>query len=850
MKQILIICINLIFLSLPVNSIAQKYSKVLGRPFVFDKPLDINGFFLSPISKTTEDKDKSKPWVVICDRTSQDLTTTYTEKEGTKEFKRIQFKDKFYVLEEDGEWIRIGSPNLVQNGKKRLTIDGSVEDFGWIKKENMLLWTSGLLDVKTKIHKKAFLLNKKSDIENIIKKKEKQIVEIFAGPKTKEVLGDKTIYEFYFVLKKEKGKYLLAKEAKILPNAKTDWADDIIGWVTANRLTEWNSRICLEPNFEEQAFNERKSNDQFYLRAYADESDAIEHAQNGTVNSEKVEWDNDPAKLDPTKLAEKDPRRYKGGVVRFPMLGSNSSTFYSGVIGEIHAGTQTTIKEVNYSSIVSKIGENEVAKSNYSVFFLIEGTESMNTYRETITNSIKEIKTSYSQIPNVRYGAAVYRDGFEKEMKRQFNLTPLSNDSESVIKFVNDINFGSQGDNDPYTCMHYGLDQTLINGGFVKGETNIVYVIGNYGDYSGSALRVRKAMVDKDATLMNDIDPIVEKLSALDVHLVGVQCKRDDGRKTSLFTDQCEDLMLESAKAQYNLYKKVNQFTSDITLLGEDNIRLKVDNDNSYSSRLVGGAVKGYVAHPSEDGTFNNDMVKKQIVSAGTKITDFVKQFWVEIDRIIDDGASFDNVSSGEFAPAAAKQIMSLLSDTSRAGYDPTDIQKLSRTKYKLYTSVYLPKHISTASEPTYSYVLFMPEDDLSSYCKELDKIVYALDGGSTDELRREIYNMFIELLQKYTGNDNLKKLASKSTDELRRIMHGLGEEGLGKDILTQKNDFVINEILHKKKMSDDEVYDFANSLMTNESKLRRIYKKGKQYEFSYTSGGNTYFWIPLDWTF
>ncbi len=836
----------MILLSLPISSSAQNYSKVLGLPIEFKFPLDDNSHYKTDLNEF----DRSIPWVVICDRTSQSLTTTYTEKEGTTEFKHLKFKDKFYVLEEEEEWIRIGSPDLEKNSNKRLTIVGSVEDFGWIKKENMLLWTSGLLDDKTQIHKKAFLLNKKDDIENIIKKKEKQIVNIYAGPKTQNVIGDKTIYEFYFVLKKEKGKYLLAKESKLLPNAKSDWADDLIGWVDARRLTEWNSRICLEPNFGGEAFNERKNNSQFQLRAYADELDAIEHAQNGTIKLDKVEWDNDPVKLDPAKLADKDPRRYKGGVVRFPMLGSNSKTFYSGVIGEIHAGTKTTIAEVNYSSIISKIGENELAKGNYSVFFLIEGTESMNTYRRAITNSIKEIKTSYAQIPNVRFGAAVYRDGFEKEKKRQFDLLPLTDDSESVIKFVNNINFGSQGDNDPYTCLHYGVDQALSNGGFVKGETNIVYVIGNYGDYSGSALRVRKAMVDKDATLINDIEPIVEKLSMLDVHLVGVQCKRDDGRKTGLFTDQCEDLMLESAKAQYNLYKQVNQFTSDITLLGEDNIRLKVDKDNSYSSRLIGGAVKGYVAHPSEDGMFNNDVTKKQIVRSGEKIFEFVNQFWKEIDRVIDDGASFDNISSGEFAPAAAKQIMSLLEDTSRTGYDPSDIQKLASTKYKLYTSVYLPKHINKATEPTYSYVLFMPEDDLSEYCKELDKIVYALDGGSTDELRRVIHDMFIELLQKYTGNDNLKKLAAKSTDEVRRIMHGLGEEGLGQDVLTQENDFVINEILHKKKMTDDDVYNFANGLMSNELKLRRILKKGSQYEFSYTSGGNTYFWIPLDWTF
>lgn len=818
---------------------AQNFKKVLGRPYAFEKPLNNETYYLMETKK----KENNVPWVVICDRSSKELNQTFAAPGEGVVVKQLKYKDWFYVVDEKGDWIRIAKAKL----SKGVKVQGQVNDFGWIHKKNMLLWTSGLLSSKTQINLKAFLLNKKEDIAKIIRLEKKEVVKIFSGPETEETVGQKTIYEFYFIMKKEGDRFLLAKEARLSPNSVTDWKADLVGWVREGRLTEWDTRICLEPNFQKDAFKERQDNEKYQMRAFSTESAAETHASKASITNSEVEWENDPVKLSPNQLASKDPKRFKGGVVRFPMLYNTTNYYSTGVIGEIHVG-QETIGEVPYSGIVDELNNNSISKDNYSIFFLIEGSSSMQSYKQSIVETIISIKKDLiGNVKNVQFGAAIYRDGLEKEKDKIFKLQPFTDQLGQVTGFIEESEFGQWHDNDNYTCLHYGLSESIKNAGFNDAYTNIVYVIGNYGDYSSHVLRKRKAQNEDDPTLIVDTQPIIEKLSELNVHLIGVQCKRDDGKRSGTFTDQCQDLILESAKLQYSSYKDATKYISDLKLVSSENIKLE-DASSEGISRLIGAAAKGFVAQPEEGQSSSTDKVTTVMKTAGSEVNEFVRGFWGEMSRIVDEGAPIDNVSAGPFAPAAARQIMDLINSSS-SGFSKEDVQKIAKNKYKLYTKVYIPKHIEGAFHPTHSFVLFMPDKDLEDYMTKIEQITYALNGASPDELRVEIYNMFIGLLKYYTGNDNQKSLSKKGTEYVRQVMQGLEKEGLG-DFLKNDQDFVIGDILSKRKMSDEKVKIFTDRLLENSRQLSRVRKKGDNYEFSYTSGGVTYYWIPIEWTF
>ena len=246
--------IHLLFLLLPLSPLlAQKDpTRVLGKPAAFFKPVELKQEEINERFNGRKNKDYSGevPWIVFADH---DLAQTYDQPEDGRQMRGLPFKNWFYVAEEDDDMIRIGRGEL--SGLK--VEKGTWDDFGWVKKSQVLLWANSLVDARTGIHKKAFLLNKVNDIEQIKRLEKKEIVKIFNDPFGGSTIGNKTIYEFYFIYKKENDRFLIAKDAVLTSRSAEE---SLVGWVPASRVAEWNTRIALEPNFTAEAFAERKAN--------------------------------------------------------------------------------------------------------------------------------------------------------------------------------------------------------------------------------------------------------------------------------------------------------------------------------------------------------------------------------------------------------------------------------------------------------------------------------------------------------------------------------------------------------------------------------------------------------------
>ncbi len=172
-----------------IPTIVKSQKKIKGKPEAFVRPLDKRGYDLGSKLKPTK-----APWVVFSDK---DNNQTY-EKDRKTPKQIINFKDWFYVLDTKNDWIRIGKGTTT--GRK---MRGKFQDYGWIRKNKMLLWSSGLLAPNTKINRKVFLLNRADDIDNLLSRVEsgqkKELVDIFNGPGGDFTKNNKNIYEFYFV---------------------------------------------------------------------------------------------------------------------------------------------------------------------------------------------------------------------------------------------------------------------------------------------------------------------------------------------------------------------------------------------------------------------------------------------------------------------------------------------------------------------------------------------------------------------------------------------------------------------------------------------------------------------------
>lgn len=832
-----------IFFIFTLNLFSQKeirVKKILGKPIRFENPLGFND--LRQINEFINQRGKrsKNSWIVISDRADN---IVYDEPDGEPLDFKLKFKDYFYVIDEKKEWIRIAKISKPKPRKLKVKKNSLVLDYGWIQKSKMLLWTKGLVNPTSRIHQKAFLLNRAIDLKRLTDRKQsvkKNRAKIYKHPFKSNTAEERNIYEFYFILKKDEHRVLIGTEASL----STYRLDEIIvGWVNSNRLEEWNTRIALEPNFTKEAFEERKSDLNKRLIGYADEEGAKFHAIRGIPYEGHVHWDNDPVKLSHEKLGSDEwtSNRFKGTVIRFPLFGKFGEYYRSGVIGNINVKTfgknMETINEIEYSAIQKKIENMKISASNFDILLLVEGNEKMEYLKIALKNAINKIKQNNQSDIKYRFSIAIYRDFFDRADGKMFKILPLTSNMNKINSFIENIIFGSANDFDDWTTIHYNLKQAILQAGFNKEHTNILFVIGSGGDYRSLASRRIRAKKEKEKTLIKTAE-IIELMASFNINISFIQAFNKGTEPYRKFLDQAQVLIIETSKEQFNIYRNLNDFLPDLNLQNPE------ISDNLYNTKIVkltGGSNFSEIAWPFENNNYSDKEIAQIIVKGVFDIEKSKSSFHKSLSDVFIKGNSFKN-SAGSLAAPMAKFLKEIMGNKLDKGV----IKKLLKEKYKLYTEVYLPVHIRGAKYPTTSYVLFMPEDELTNYIDQLNKLAVAADMDISKQ-RIELYNTLIQLLNQYTGFDMSKKEVKNATlDDLRNKMQGLTKEGVQ---LSGFQNFRLADIRDDRKMSDDEVYYFVEAIVNKLKRLNKILGQKSKYEFSYTSELNTYYWIPVEYT-
>jgi len=84
------------------------------------------------------------------------------------------------------------------------------------------------------------------------------------------------MFEFLNVFKREQGYSLVAKSNVI---TGLSVSNRILGWVSDKVVAEWGDRLCLEPNMEPEAVEERKFN-KIKAALLIDENSANKYSSN------------------------------------------------------------------------------------------------------------------------------------------------------------------------------------------------------------------------------------------------------------------------------------------------------------------------------------------------------------------------------------------------------------------------------------------------------------------------------------------------------------------------------------------------------------------------------------------
>ena len=275
-------------------------SQIVGK-----KPMETPVQFIVPKSGVSiEISDATRPghlWIVCSDRNNN---KTFKDTLLIDLDKTIDFLDPFYVIEDKGEIIHIIKDPELEEG----IFSFLAEDYGWIKKGNMLLWQHCLVSPNGTQNLKGLVQNTLTEVKQ---ERVEQGVTYFYNPRLKSKSQKLSrSYEILYIYKINGNALLLGKS----PSFFVDFAkENILGWIPKNQVTQWDHNIALEVNWDKEAANERKNKEQPAI-FYYEKLRAKKYGEGGKKSIKLIIWDKDTYENRPA-----------GNSWRFPLIELDTS---------------------------------------------------------------------------------------------------------------------------------------------------------------------------------------------------------------------------------------------------------------------------------------------------------------------------------------------------------------------------------------------------------------------------------------------------------------------------------------------------------------------------------------------
>ena len=219
------------------------------------------------------------------------------------------FGRKYYVVGENLTHFHICSGT----GAAGLAILNP-NDKGFRPKSEFLFHFSADFTADALIHRKCVVLNSQGLIDSICKGLiDESRIPVYADPYVRNMLNYTDaygnilprflpLYAIYFIYQHENNRYLLGRDYRFEVNRP--FSDQIIGWVDAYRVFDYNNRLCFEPNFEAAAVRQRRCDTLFgNARVFSTASELEVFLTDRKINVEPF-WE------EPGSLFLRQPRKF------------------------------------------------------------------------------------------------------------------------------------------------------------------------------------------------------------------------------------------------------------------------------------------------------------------------------------------------------------------------------------------------------------------------------------------------------------------------------------------------------------------------------------------------------------
>lgn len=795
---------SLFLLTILVHSTAQNLpERVLNLPLKFaESPtMDID---YSPATET-----RATNWVVYSDRKDNQ---TFSDASASNPFKKLDFLGLYYVVEEQGEYIRIAQDDNITFGGD---LSPRAVDFGWIKKEYMLLWQRCYVTDR-KIDKKAMLLNTVATLQNapVNVEQSDKIVKFYANPEmTVESDQQSSLFQVFYIYKFTETSVLLGRSNRISEQVQ----NQIMGWAPIDRIAFWDHSVAIEPNWEDEACEERKTAG-YPAKVFRDQPAAKKYANGDMVGGEF--WGADPFQ-----------KRHIGDWRRFPVLKRKGKLLRTGIMGEISSVKGKTMKAEDNAQIQRQYNDTRKSKRTINLIFVIDGTSSMQPYfgsvSKALTRSMDRMAQKY-QANNMQFGSVVYRD--KAEGNRLTDVRPLTNDYKEIALFLNDVEAKDYFDQDAPEAVYYGLKTALRQTGIKKGETNVIVLIGDAGNHH---------RMDESTVELNDLTYLLEEN---DCHMLTLQVANKNAQTYNEFISQSKFIIQQIATSRYNQNRSLAR--GKVALA-----RPVFSNIDEYTHKLENGALIGRVIAAPVGVSISGEKIGNEIENIVYLANEYTNTFINTIDNIMMDGRDIktavekaNTFKSDETSTVPTQKYVSsytpaVLDYLRKLNIPDMRLNLVLEQKFQFYMTGWTTLDVDGLAHPLFKSVLFLTRFELGEILNDFDDLLIVTSAA---DQRKAMKDAWVGLLQKHIGNIDIAEIEDKTMEDITQMVFGLPSTS---DLLKSVK---LKHITDPAAFDDRNFQNLVTQIQRKQRQLDRIFNQDN-YEYSFSSNDVMYYWIEED---
>jgi hypothetical protein len=513
-----------------------------------------------------ETGDVNFTWTVKVKADDVPLFETSTDSDPKE---KLKFNQNFNIVKADGNRLQVQRHE-------------DMSPYGWVERKNLLC---ALKPIKSDsgLDKKFYIKTAtriRSDKPATVKAYSKSDSDTCGSGGCRELAR----FDGYFIFDESDGRYLLADAYKLRPENR------LVGWVDSEDGFIWDTAYGLRPK-ENLVFPEDspKAGEERVVYAYLSEEEAL-NRHNGRPILGGERW---------FKYA-----------LRIPILGREKNLFkvvmpLAGVgVSQSDKYGRIVISDQRRQSTEQAI-QNILNIKNIDIFFLIDGTRSIEPYLNSIKSVVSELKTRIGKNPELgvitsRLGFGIYRDQYAEETELGYwhsfpescaidkatveqNHKRFMDEMDMIIQAM--LNYRIKGDKDfeenSFGGIQKFIDNELTN---CPDRLKILFVIGDHGYSPSNQKKLYNRTPISEELIINGLrGDMANSVMPVITYFIQTPYKASNTIKLSK----------SNSKKAYQLFAK--QAKSILAGLQKQTPKMKIDryllqtNDNNLGQKVIEG---------------------------------------------------------------------------------------------------------------------------------------------------------------------------------------------------------------------------------------------------------------------